>query len=311
MRHFSYIQFWAMGCQVTAQVETDSEREGKALLADLPAQVEAVEARLSRFRPESELMRFNRQAGQWVEVSDLLLENIHAAKHAARLTDGLYNPLVLPALLASGYDRSFEQITAPQATEPLPVMGWQTVELRLDSREVRIPAGSAIDLSGIAKGWMAAKLADQLAPYGSCLINLGGDMAARGAPTDQPGWVVEVENPHTGDALTKLWLSSGSITTSGVDYRRWKTQDGAPRNHIIDPRTGLPVQTDALVATIIHPNAPTAEAFAKAVLLKGAQMGLKWLGQQWDAAGLVFQQDGKVLSTPNFRQYIITEPEAL
>src|SRR5690606_37767155 len=98
MKQYAYIQFWAMGCQVMVQLET--EADGTALLRDVPAQVEALEACLSRFRPESELMQFNKQAGQWVRLSETLFENIYVAKHAARLTDGLYNPLVLPALLA-------------------------------------------------------------------------------------------------------------------------------------------------------------------------------------------------------------------
>ena len=291
-----------MGCQVSVQLET--ETDGRSILRKLPAAVEAIEACLSRFRPDSELMRLNGKAGEWCRVSEVLFENIQAAKHGALLTDGLFNPLVLPAMLANGYDRSFEQITVPHTTENIPAADWRGIELKLATREIRIPFDSALDLGGIAKGWTAAKLADDLAQSGPCLVNIGGDIAARSAPDGLPGWQVEVSDPFNDAPLASLWLRGTTIVTSGVDYRRWKTQEGPARSHIVDPRTGQSVETDVMNVTVIHPHAPTAEAYAKAIMLRGAEDGLHWLNQQWHAAGLVTQQDGKVLSTSNFAQFV-------
>jgi FAD:protein FMN transferase len=302
MNQLHYITFRAMGCQVHVQLET--EADGAAILQRIPEQIEAIEARLSRFRPTSELMRLNDQSGRWVAVSDVLFENIHLAKHAARLTDGLYNPLVLPALLASGYDRSFDHIAQPETAAPSPVSDWHAIDLRPKTSAVRLPEGSAIDLGGIAKGWTAAKVADELAAYGPCMVDMGGDIAVRGKPVGQPGWMVEIEEPGRSDVLETLWLSDTTITTSGIDYRRWTTQDGSTRHHIIDPRTGLPADTDLVSVTIVHPHAPTAEAYAKAVLLMGSQTGLNWLNQQWYAAGLVVRTDGAVLINSQFTSFI-------
>jgi len=302
MRQLHFIEFWAMGCQVNVQIET--EADGNAILRQLPFEVEAIEARLSRFRPDSELRQLNRQAGEWIRVSEILLENVQAAKHAARLTDGLFNPLVLPAMLANGYDRSFEQITMPHTEGNIPAADWRGIELRLPTREIRIPVNSALDLGGIAKGWTAAKLADDLAQNGSCLVNMGGDMAVRGAPDGLPGWQVEVSDPFSNASLVSLWLTDTAIVTSGVDFRRWEVQGGQTQRHIVDPRTGHSVDTDVLTATVVHPHAPTAEAYAKAIMLRGAEDGLNWLNRQWHAAGLVVQHDGKVLTTSNFAQLL-------
>lgn len=291
-----------MGCQVNAQIET--EADGNTILRQLPLEVEAIEARLSRFRPDSELMQLNRRAGEWIRASEILFENIRAAKHAARLTDGLFNPLILPALLANGYDRSFEQIAIPHTGENIPGADWRGIELRLPTREIRIPVNSALDLGGIAKGWTAAKLADDLSKSGTCLVNMGGDVAVRGAPDGLPGWQVEVSDPFGDPALVSLWLTDTTIVTSGVDFRRWEVQEGRTQNHIVDPRNGHSVDTDALTATVVHPHAPTAEAYAKAIILRGAESGLNWLNQQWHAAGLVVQHDGKVLTTSNFAQLL-------
>lgn len=291
-----------MGCQVNVQLET--EANGDTLLRRLPSELEAIEARLSRFRPDSELMQLNRRAGEWIAVSEILFENVQAAKHAARLTGGLFNPLVLPAMLANGYDRSFEQITMPHTSENIPAADWHGIELRLPTREIRIPVHSALDLGGIAKGWTAARVADDLAKNGPCLVNMGGDMAVRGAPDGLPGWQIEVSDPFTDTALVSLWLTDTAIVTSGVDFRHWETREGQTQHHIVDPRTGYCADTDVLSATVIHPYAPTAEAYAKAIILRGAEAGLNWLNQQWHAAGLVIQHDGKVITTSNVAQLL-------
>jgi FAD:protein FMN transferase len=297
-----YIAFQAMGCQITVQLET--QVDGNAIMNQIPTRVEIFEEQLSRFRPDSELMRLNARAGEWVAVSDVLLDNIHRAKHAARLTEGLYNPLVLQAMLANGYDRSFERINQPTVTKPTPVPDWQTIELRMKSREVRLPAGSAIDLGGIAKGWTAETLANDLSAYGACLVNMGGDMVARGAPAGFAGWPIEIEDPLNGDVFKTLSLCDGAVATSGTDYRRWQTKDGHIRHHIIDPRTGQSSQTDVLSATVIHEHVTTAESYAKAVILRGANAGLDWLNDHWQTAGLIFQHDGSVLSTSTFTGFI-------
>jgi thiamine biosynthesis lipoprotein len=238
-----------------------------------------------------------------VTVSEVLLENIHQAKHMARLTDGLFNPLVLPALVANGYDRSFEHIGSSSITPSQPAADWRAIELNLTTKQVRLPSGSALDLGGIAKGWSAQQIAIELAAYGPCLVNIGGDITLYGAPEGLPGWQIYIADPDSDLDLAAVWLRDTVIVTSGIDYRRWTTADGQTRHHIINPLTGEPAVTDVLTVTIIHPHAPTAEAYAKAVLLKGSSEGLDWLNSRWHAAGLVVRQDGAVLATTHFTSY--------
>ncbi len=298
MKRLFHLAWRAMGCEVTVQLET--EGDGDALLRAVPAHVEAIEARLSRFRPHSELMQFNAQAGQWMTISPVLYANLSAAKHVARLTEGAFNPLVLPALLANGYDRTFDEVSVPETKTPIPAADWRGIELRPRTSEARIPLGSAVDLGGSAKGWTAAQIADDLAAHGACLVNMGGDLVARGAPQNYPGWEVMIADPFDQSALIHLWLRDASLATSGIDFRRWVAQDGSSQNHIVDPRTGRSAETDVFSVSVHHPDATTAEAYAKTVLLLGADDGLRWLQSRWNAAGLVVQRDGAVLTTPEF-----------
>ncbi len=302
MNNLYHISFHGMGCVINAQLQAEG---GADLLQLLPQEVERLEQHLSRFRPHSELMQLNNRAGEWVTVSDILIENIHAAKNAARITDGLYNPLILPAMLANGYDRSFENVTQPAVQQAQPAPDWRDIKLRLKQRQVWIPKGSALDLGGIAKGWSAQYLAKRLAgEEGACLIDIGGDMYACGAPQKFAGWPVEVENPLDGAAVATISACDMAVVTSGVDYRRWQAQDGSMRHHIINPMTGASAETDALTVTIAHTEATLAEAYTKAVLILGSNAGLDWLTSRWQGAAFVIRQDGAVLATSDFISFI-------
>jgi len=302
MMQLYYIEFRAMGCRVEIQLETDAD--GLKILNTMPARLEDYEAILSRFRVDSELSHLNRQAGQWVSVSETLFKAVKHAKHGARRTDGFYNPLILNQMVANGYVDSFDQVHQPVSIQSQPAEGWQKIELMPESYDIRLPANSAIDLGGVAKGWVASEIAKDLSHYGACLVNIGGDITVTDAPTGQAGWEIEIDDPCSGTNLLTLSLTNTTVITSGVDYRRWTTADGINRHHIIDPRTGYPAQTDVLTVTVIHPHAPTAEVFAKAVLLMGSQAGLAWLYEHWRTKALVIRRDGCVMATRNFQNLI-------
>lgn len=291
------LAFRAMGCQVNIWLETD--QDGDRLLREVPAEVESIEAVLSRFRPESELSHLNQNIGEWVEVSETLLANVLAAKQGARITNGLYHPMLHDALVAAGYDRSFDQIESSEAAIAIPpVTDWQSIQVNIPQRKVRIPA--PVDVGGVAKGWTAEKIANRLAVYGACLVDMGGDMAARGTPQDQAGWVVAVAEPggQEGD-IVQVIVRNAAIVTSGKDYRHWQ-RGGKNQHHIIDPRTGQSAQTDVTSVTVMHPYAPTAEVYAKAVMLLGSKRGLEWINEQPNASALVACDDGSVLATNAF-----------
>lgn len=291
-----------MGCQINVWLET--HHDGTAILNQVPEWIEAYEQTLSRFRPDSELSELNRQAGKWVKVSPILLENLHTARQASRLTDGLYNPLILPALLAVGYDRSFADMPAvmDRPDQDVVVPDWQEVEVDLKNHQVRLPAGSQVDLGGIAKGWVAEVIANRLAEFGPCLVDMGGDVVSRGR-----AWEITVEEAGDAEeapALLNIKIANASVVTTGIDYRHWVV-NGRTQHHIIDPRTGHPADTDILTVTIIHPHAPTAEAYAKAVFLLGSEAGLNWLHEQWHGAGMVTLNDGTVLASSRFLQRVM------
>ena len=100
-----------------------------------------------------------------------------------------------------------------------------------------------------------------------------------------------------------LKIERGGVATSGKDYRRW-LRDGKWQHHLIDPRTGLPAQTDVLSATVIAPTAFEAEVAAKVIALSGSEQGLAWLEEQPDYAAIIVREAGQAVYSPQMNNYL-------
>jgi thiamine biosynthesis lipoprotein len=244
-----------MGTEIELLV--DAEAAGAELDA-AEAEFHRLEALLSRFREDSELSRLNREG--LLDAGPDLARVLELALAARERTAGRFDPTVHDAVIAAGYDRSFELLAgdADGPARSAPALG--AVELR--GHRVELAPGVRIDLGGIGKGYAAERAAEQLALAGNCLVNAGGDIATRGG-----SWPVSVE---TGGEPITLELSRGSaLATSGRDRRRWR-RAGRELHHLIDPSTGSPAASDLLRVTAIAADALDAEVAAKALFLAGA-----------------------------------------
>jgi len=224
-------------------------------LADGEAWVHEMHDRLTRFTPTSELSRFNTGAGRWVEISPLLESLLRESLRAHEISGGLVNIAVLPALLAAGYTRTFSEGPTAVTISTRPPALNDVLEVR--SGSARLRQGAAIDLGGIAKGFLADRLAADLGP--NALVNLCGDLFARGDGEAGDGWPV-------GMGGETVLLSDMGAATSGTRRRAW----GEGLHHLIDPRTGLPSRTDLSEVSVIARTGADAEIFAKAALLLGS-----------------------------------------
>ncbi|MHB8614386.1 MAG: FAD:protein FMN transferase [Candidatus Dormibacteraceae bacterium] len=212
--------------------------------------------RLTRFSPESELSRLNRSPGRWIDVSPELEALLRESLAAFETSAGLVNVAVLPAMEAVGYTRPLSE-AAPIATEPqpCPLRALPDV-LAVRPGAARLEPGAAIDLGGIAKGWMADRLVETLGPR--ALANIGGDLSAGGEGPAGDGWPV-------GLGGVSVLLRDQGAATSSVRRRRW----GGQHHHLIDPRTGLPASTGLEEVSVVAPTGVEAEVVAKAALLAG------------------------------------------
>lgn len=277
----------AMGTSVIlhAPEETQPEAFAAAVRTVEGVFVEG-ELRFSRFRGESELSHVNREAGAWTAVSPAFEALLRASLSAAERSDGLFDPTVLGALVAAGYDRDFDEVVAGAriALRPgTPGGRWRDIDLA--PGRVRLPEGVGIDLGGIAKGWAVDRAAAAALDAGLAwaLVGAGGDLRVVGAA---PDLAVTIQDPEVrGESCLRVALREGAIATSSVTRRRW----GADRHHLIDPRTGLPADTGVLQASAWAPTCAAAEVAAKVLLFRGADA-------LSDTPGVVVLAEGDVVT---------------
>jgi FAD:protein FMN transferase len=241
---------------------------------------EREEERFSRFRPRSELSRVNAAAGRWTRVSKPFSALTGRALRASRETDGLFDPTVLPALRAAGYDRDFADVRRVDVDDELRELrreirallikdaaacgAWRDVEL--DGDLLRLPEGCELDFGGIAKGWTVDAAMHVVAELPWAIVDAGGDLRIAGHPP-RDGLEIAVEDPETrGADMLHLRLDGGALATTSVRARSW----GPGRHHVIDPRTALPSLTAVVQATVWSPTCTDAEVWSKAAVLGGA-----------------------------------------
>ncbi len=244
--------FRAMGTDVELLLDAPAGGRCERALDHAEAEFERLEQVLSRFRESSELSRLNRD-GAIESASPDLVRVVELALAARTSTGGLFDPTVHDALVAAGYDRSFEQIPvdAPRSSEAAPCGG----SVRVDGASIELDRGTRLDLGGIGKGYAVDRVAELLGVTGPCLVNAGGDLAVRGG-----SWPIGVTEELT------LELTRGAVATTGRDRRAWR-RDGVLVHHVIDPKTGRPADECPLRVTVVADTAVQAEVLAKAAFL--------------------------------------------
>jgi thiamine biosynthesis lipoprotein len=261
---FAMHAFRAMGTDVLLLLEHEPDDVARTALADAERELRRLAAIFTRFDAQSELRRLEltrarRCSVELVEVLDLALD-------ARRRTGGLFDPTVHDALVAAGYDRTFDEVAAaPTASRTATARPGAGIVVDRESGLVALAADASVDLGGIAKGWIADRIAAQLDELAPALVDAGGDIACTlrdgGAP-----WLVEI-----ADSDLRFELVAGGVASSGIDRRRWiDPATGDVRHHLIDPRTATSASTDLTRVTTIAPTCAEAEVASTAMLLGGA-----------------------------------------
>lgn len=271
-------RFGAMGTQI------EVHGADAAGLDEARAWFRRVEECCSRFRPGSELSMANARTGGAIVLSPLLVEILAAAGQLRDRTGGLVDAGVGGRVAAWGYDRTFADVTdvAGPPLDRVPAPSWS-----VDGDVLHLGAGTLLDVGGIAKGWTA----DRVVEMGlATTVSAGGDIRSA-----DPAMQVDVKDAF-GERLVGVALGAGGLATSSTARRRWRV-GGREVSHLIDPRTGSPVESPVVSATVVAATALEAEAGAKAVVLLGAD-GLVWAeSQAWLRGALVEWNDGFTYAT--------------
>jgi thiamine biosynthesis lipoprotein len=282
-------EFRAMGTTISLLLPESQAEMGAQIVRTLFSEWEQT---LSRFLPESELSQLNQQAGTPVAVSDLFYDVLATALTAAQATEGVYDPALLDQLVQLGYDRTFDDLPVDRFDLIIPGEPggrWRGIKVDPIRRQVTLPSGIKLDFGGIAKGMAVDAALEGLHQNGinSALVNAGGDLAVLGLPAIADQWPVAVPGR---EQFWTIPLMSGAIATSGIAHRHW-WQGKTLRHHILDPRTGLPAQSDLWSVTVVADRCEQAEVAAKVAFILGSGPGADFL-RNHRIAGLLVHEDG-------------------
>lgn len=241
--------------------------------------LDAVDRRMSTYREDSELSRFNRHGTAPFEASAELVEVMAEARRVSELTDGAFDVTVGPLVKAWGFGPG--RHSEPPTQEAIDALraqsGYRRItvdrERRLLTKEI---AAVQADLSAIAKGHAADRAAAALEALGRTeyMVEVGGEIRARGRNQQGRYWQIGVEKPmdESRELQEVVALVDAGMATSG-DYRNYYEKDGVRFSHTLDPRTGRPITHRLASVTVVHPSAATADALATALTVLGPEDG--------------------------------------
>lgn len=247
--------------------------------------LEEINAKMSAFDPRSEISRWNAApADVWQPISPdtatVLKEALRVCERSGGALDITVGPLVRLWHFgpAGGEAEAGRKAAIPDAESIRAArerVDWKRIELRSRPPAVRRGIeGGAVDLAAVAKGYGVDRVAECLEAIGieHYLVEIGGEIRAKGRRPDGLPWAVGVEAPRLDARQTQavLRLEDAALATSG-DYRNYFESEGRRFSHLIDPRTGRPIDHRLASVSVLHPSCMTADAWATALMIMGPE----------------------------------------
>lgn len=256
------------------------------------------EETFSRTWEGSDVWRINEAAGAPVAVQPETAAIIERSLEYSAQSDGLFDITI--GSVTRLWD--FKEGVRPEddaLAEAVRHIDWHGVTAEGDTVQLADPE-ARIDLGGIAKGYIADDLVGLLRENGveSACINLGGNVAVLGAKPDGSPWNVGVQDPNGAaqDVVASVLCEDASVVTSGL-YERQFVLDGVQYYHILDPRTGLPVQTDLVSTSLKTASSTDGDAWATMLFLMGHDAAFALVNADERFEGLLIGEDGQMTMT--------------
>ncbi len=279
--------------------------------------IDAVRADFARMHRDwhawkpGELTRLNAALaeGRPFRASPFLLPLIHRAKVLWRKSDGLFDPAIGAIIGAWG----FHADELPKGTRPPLDRIRKLVALRPSMGEVRIDGDTVssrnravqLDFGGFAKGEAVDRAIRRLREFGirNAIVNAGGDLKVIGSHGDRP-WRAGIRDPKDWGVIATVELASGEALFTSGNYERYREYEGIRYAHIIDPRTGMPVE-HIVSATVLHADATLADAAATALAVAGPRDWTRIAGRMGVKHVMLIDEAGTVYLTPEMRKRVV------
>jgi thiamine biosynthesis lipoprotein len=289
------VRFAAMACDCEVHLAVPDEAQARTLAQPAIDEVLRIEARYSRYRADSIVSRINAAAGAApvaVDPETEALLRYADTLHAS--SDGLFD--ITSGILRRAWNFREARLPAPDELQLLlGLVGWDKVQLHGGTIHLE-QAGMELDFGGFGKEYAADRAAAILQAAGvqHGYVNLGGDIRILGPHPDGTPWHIAIQNPRdAGATVASMPVTQGALATSG-DYERFFELDGRRYCHVLNPRTGMPVDVWRSIS-VLAPTATAAGSYATIAMLK-EKAGLAFLRES-GLAFLAIDSDGQVFSS--------------
>jgi len=272
------------------------------MLDDLERTAFHLQSLWSRFLEDSDITRLNNAEGAPVTVNPLTAQLVGEMLAARTLTEGEYDPTILPKLIAEGYAASrvnSAHVTSLPASARWPIDPTGTT---IEGNVVTLPLGVTFDSGGIGKGIAADIMVSMAIERGAlgALVEMGGDVRIGGTPPDGTHWRIGIEDPFVEErSIARVNLLDGAVATSSTLKRVWENE-GRSANHLIDVHTGEAMTTNVVTVSVIAVTAGIAEVITKAGFTR--RDFLRWV-PSLGAAAFVVYRDGTTAQSANWKDY--------
>ncbi len=276
--------------------------------------LKAFDQSVSLWVPTSVISRVNRN-DTTVVLDGYFVGNFKDSQKVSKATNGAFDMTVGPLVEAWGFGfESREKVGKKIVDSLLPLVGYQKIKLE-NGKVIKADPRMQIDFNGIAQGYsddVIGKFFDSLGIH-NYLIDIGGEVKAKGMKPDGKYWRVGIEKPSADSVSPRtlkavIVLHNQSVATSG-SYRKYYVVNGIRYSHTIDPQTGYPVQHSLLSVSVLAKNTALADAYATAFMVMGYKKSRAFVENHpgLEAMFIWSANDGrfKTYATPGFRKLIV------
>jgi thiamine biosynthesis lipoprotein len=297
--------------EVTA-VHEDKQAAWTAVEAAF-AEIDRIETLISSWQEASETSVINRNAGiKAVQVSDELFNLIQRCLKVSELTQGAFD--ITTGGLEGLWDFRADPPRLPTEeaiAAALPLVNYREIVVDSDAKTVYLPTpGMKIGFGGIGKGYAANRAVKRLKEAGATggVVNAGGDLLGFGRRENGEEWEIGIAHPREQERIfARMKLTDQAVVTSG-DYESFMIIDGKRYAHILDPRTGRPVE-HMMSVTVICPDAELADALATSTFVLGPEEGLQLINALREVEAILVDGEGQIQPSHGLRDKVKTTGE--
>ncbi|PHS35148.1 MAG: thiamine biosynthesis protein ApbE [Alkaliphilus sp.] len=299
---------FALGTVININLFDEGSQE---LMTEIIEKISIIEKAMSRKLKDSEISQINRQAGiSPVKVSEETFFIIDKAIQFAKLSNGKFDPTLGPVIELWGIGT--EAAKVPDSKELSKVLSKVDFrKIQLDKKEQTVfleLEGMALDLGGIAKGFVADAVIELLREnkINNAMLNLGGNVFAYGEKDNGEPWKIAIQNSFNqrNSYFAYVEIVDKSVVTSG-SYERYFEENGLAYHHIFDAVTGFPVQTEVVSVTVIAASSTDADALSTILFALPIAEGIALVEKLEGIECIYVTEDNKIYLSSGAKEFFV------